>query len=244
MEITWRNSAYAETAASWTRDPGRLSTGHVREARRVLEVSVLEPEGRGPLIHLLDEVVHAGLASSAAEALGKGISSVVAGEDKGRREELPHAYNGASQEADVAVEGCREGGGVRGDGDLPGVRLPRLRLLQGTSATMILSVEPIGSLSEASSPARYSPLPRLVSAHTRAATTPAQPPWARRSPPAPTRGGATHCKMGERGDELWDVARGSDHGTIRGYERSGPATRPAEVDIIVWAVVRSLKSRR
>ena len=43
--------------------------------------------------------------------LGKGINGVVAGEDQDRREELPRANNVAHQEADVAVEGYREGGG-------------------------------------------------------------------------------------------------------------------------------------
>jgi hypothetical protein len=136
--------------------------------------------------------------------LGKGISGVVAGEDQDRREELPHANNAAHQEADVAVEGYREGG-VRRNVDLPEVRLPRLRPLQGTSATMILSIEPIVSLSEASSPARYSPLPRSVSAHTRAATPRPRGHLGLDGLRLRQRAGVqTRCKKGEgeRGDEL------------------------------------------
>jgi hypothetical protein len=52
---------------------------------------------------------------------------------------------------------------------------------------MILSVEPIGSLSEAYSPARYSPLSASVSDHARA-EIPGPVSCAR------AQGAATHCK--------------------------------------------------
>jgi hypothetical protein len=70
------------------RDPGRSRVLAARvEARGILEAGVFEPESLSPLVHLLDELVHAGFAPSAAEVLGQGVGGVGAGGDQGRREE-------------------------------------------------------------------------------------------------------------------------------------------------------------
>jgi hypothetical protein len=50
--------------------------------------------------------------------LGQRVGGVVAGGDHGRHQELPDAQGVARHEADVAVRGVREGGGLLGDGDL------------------------------------------------------------------------------------------------------------------------------